>query len=379
MTSSDLEFHAFCLTRTGTRLDQFARAISSRIRPGDTVVDLGAGSGILSFLACAAGAARVYAIESTDTLSFAELLAAAGTFRDRIEFIHKPSTHVVLPERADAIVADIHDTFGLQQNGLAAWIDARDRLVKPGGVLIPSSIQLLAAPVEAPDLYRKTIDVWRQTVHGVDLSPLRAVAVNSLNAARFEAGQLLAAPTPLAAIDLSAVQALHVEGTALGQAGRDGTLHGVCGCFITTLADGIVMGNVPGDAGSTNFAQAFFPVATPVSIEAGDEIAIHVDTHDGAAARWQVDIARRGHQTAHFDHSTFHAQPLRPETLRRQADDYRPTLTARGAMERALLEQFDGTRPASELEAWLTERFGDTLPSRGEAAALLKTIIERCG
>jgi hypothetical protein len=48
-------------------------------------------------------------------------------------------------------------------------------------------------------------------------------------------------------------------------------------------------------------------------------------------------------------------------------------------MERALLERFDGTRPASELEAWLTERFGDTLPSRREAAAFLKMMIERCG
>jgi type I protein arginine methyltransferase len=376
----DLEFHAFCLTRTGTRLDQFARAIRSRVRPGDAVVDLGSGTGILAFLACQAGARRVYAIEAGDALSFAELLAAAGGFQDRIEFIRKPSTHVVLPERVDAIVADIHDTFGLQQNGLAALIDARDRFLKPGGALIPSAIELLVAPVEAPDLYRTTIEVWRQTIHGVNLSPLRALAVNSVNSARFEPAQLLAAPASLATIDLTGVQAPRAGGTALGHCTRDGTLHGACGCFRTTLADGIVIGNVPGDSGTTNFAQAFFPVEAPLSIAAGDPVSIRVDTHDGSVARWQVEVTRRGGEPpVRFDHSTFQSVAFPADGLQRQSSDYRPRLTPWGAMERALLGQFDGTRPASELEAWLTERFGDTLPSRREAAAMLKAIIERCG
>ena len=117
MMNGELEFHAFCLTDTGSRLDQFAAAIAARVKPGDTVVDLGAGSGILSFLACRAGARRVYAIEAGASLEFARLLAAQNGFLDRIEFIGKPSTQVVLPERVDAIVGDIHDTFGLQAHG----------------------------------------------------------------------------------------------------------------------------------------------------------------------------------------------------------------------------------------------------------------------
>src|SRR5512134_1995909 len=99
MMNSDLEFHGFCLTDTGSRLDHYAAAIAARVRPGDTVVDLGAGTGILSFLACRAGARRVYAIEAGESLEFARLLAARNGCSDRIEFINKPSTHVVLPER----------------------------------------------------------------------------------------------------------------------------------------------------------------------------------------------------------------------------------------------------------------------------------------
>src|SRR6187431_2429424 len=149
MTNTDLEFHAFCLTNTGSRLDQFASAIAAHIKPGDTVVDLGAGTGILSFLACRAGARRVFAVEAGESLEFARLLAAHNGFLDRIEFINTPSTQVILPERVNAMVADVHDTFGLQARGLTTMIDARDRFLVPGGVLIPCSMQLMAAPVEA--------------------------------------------------------------------------------------------------------------------------------------------------------------------------------------------------------------------------------------
>jgi protein arginine N-methyltransferase 1 len=379
MTNSDLEFHAFCLTDTGSRLDRFAAAIAARIKPGDTVADLGAGSGILSFLACRAGARRVYAIEAGGAIEFGRLLAAHNGFQDRIEFIAKPSTHVILPARVDAIVGDIHDTFGLQRQGLAAMMDARDRWLKPGGMLIPCRIQLMAMPVESPDLYRKTVDVWRSRIHGVDLSPIRSLAVNQPTAWRFARSQLLTEPATLATIDLMRVTHLHVSGTSCSDVIRDGTLHGVCGCFVTTLADVVQVGNIPGESETTNFAQAFLPVESPVAVRAGDRVAIRLETYDGAAMRWQIEVTRNDDSIGRFDHSTLHAESLSIQALRKRADDYRPTLTAVGALERDLLDRFDGTHSAAELESWLAARSGAVLPSALEAAAFLKQTIDRCG
>jgi hypothetical protein len=51
------------------------------------------------FLACRAGARRVYAIEAGESLEFARVLAARNGFLDRIEFINNRSTSLVLPER----------------------------------------------------------------------------------------------------------------------------------------------------------------------------------------------------------------------------------------------------------------------------------------
>jgi hypothetical protein len=82
---------------------------------------------------------------------------------------------------------------------------------------------------------------------------------------------------------------------------------------------------------------------------------------------------------ARFDHSTLQAMSLSIHRLRKQSNDYRPLLTALGAVERDLLERFDGSHSAAELESWLTTRSRSVLPSAGGAAAFLKQTIERCG
>ena len=52
-----------CCLRDVERTETLLRAIARTVRPGDTVVEAGAGSGILSLAAARAGAARVFAIE----------------------------------------------------------------------------------------------------------------------------------------------------------------------------------------------------------------------------------------------------------------------------------------------------------------------------
>jgi protein arginine N-methyltransferase 1 len=380
MGSDLLQFHAFCLTDTGTRIDQYARAIAGAVRPGDVVVDVGAGMGILSYLACAAGAQRVYAIEESEVSIYGEMLAAAGGFRDRVRFIQARSTQVTLPERVDVIVADVHDTFGLQPGGAAALLDARDRFLKPGGTLIPARIDLLVAPVEAPDLYRRRVDVWQHQVHDVDLSVLRTLAINQRHPARFEPMELVGSPTRIASIELTTTTGLDAAGEIHLAAPRDATLHGLCGCFATTLANDIVVQNVPGDSRTTNFAQAFLPIESPHVVAEGERIRIRVWIFDGSEARWQMRIAHHNQlRRVQFDQATFLASPMRAEDLKKQTSDYRPRLTAHGAMQRELLEQFDGTLTSADLEKWLLDRFGTQLPSPREVAAFLKATIARSG
>jgi protein arginine N-methyltransferase 1 len=374
-----LEFHAFLLSNTGTRLDRFARALAATVRPGDVVVDLGAGSGILSVLACRAGARRVYAIEDTDAVSIARALIPTTPFRDRIEIVHAKSFDVTTAERADVLVADVHSTFGLQEQGLAAMLDARDRLLKPGGRLVPASMQLCVAPAEAADLYGARVDVWRRMVHEVNLEPVRALAVNALHPARLAPEQLLAAPAAVCVVDFGAATGLHLHGRAGLTVARGGTMHGVCGGLMTTLADGVHLGNLPGDQGTSNFAHAFLPLESPVTVAAGDRVDIQIDTYDGDELRWIVTItAAASGATRHFTHATFLSRTLSREALQARDPQYRPSLNTRSRIERDLLNQIDGARTVGELEEWLLAHGGrDTTPRA--LAALLAATIERCG
>ena len=129
------------------RTEAFRRAIDSVVRPGDIVLDVGAGSGILSMFAARAGAARVYAVERTSAAVLARELAAANGVAEIVQVIHGDVTDVELPERVDVIVSEWLGGFGIDEGMLVPVIVARDRWLKPGGVMIPRLVMAWAALV----------------------------------------------------------------------------------------------------------------------------------------------------------------------------------------------------------------------------------------
>ena len=129
------------------RTEAFRRAIDSVVRPGDIVLDVGAGSGILSVFAARAGAARVYAVERTSAAVLARELAAANGVAEIVRVIHGDVMDVELPERADVIVSEWLGGFGIDEGMLVPVIVARDRWLRPGGVMIPGLVMAWAALV----------------------------------------------------------------------------------------------------------------------------------------------------------------------------------------------------------------------------------------
>ena len=95
-----------------TRVVAFRDALREVVRPGSVVVDIGSGSGVLGMLACQAGAARVYSIEAGSMIQVARAVSRANGFEGRQIFLRGMSTELVLPEKADVVVADQIGHFG---------------------------------------------------------------------------------------------------------------------------------------------------------------------------------------------------------------------------------------------------------------------------
>ena len=150
--------------RPRVRTESFRRAIDAVVRPGDVVLDVGAGSGILSMFAAKAGAARVYAVERTTVAVLARELAAANGLGELMEVMHGDVLDVELPEPVDVIVSEWLGGFGIDEGMLAPVIAARDRWLKPGGAMIPQSVTAWAGAVHDRHLDETVAFLSRQPV-----------------------------------------------------------------------------------------------------------------------------------------------------------------------------------------------------------------------
>ena len=78
------------------------------IEPGDVVIDVGCGSGVLSFVAARLGAARVYGVDlSPQAVEIARKNAEALGLDDRVEFRVGDLLEPVRDVRADVIIGDV--------------------------------------------------------------------------------------------------------------------------------------------------------------------------------------------------------------------------------------------------------------------------------
>jgi len=360
------------------RLAAFEKAIRATVKPGDVVVDLGAGTGILGFLACRAGAARVYAIDDGPVIGLARALCAASGFADRVTFVKGLSTRVTLPERADVVVADQIGRFGFEAGVWEYFADARARLLKSGGATIPRRVEIWLSAVETAALFEQ-IDFWSRAPAGFDVSAARRLAVNTGYPVLLEPGQLLAEPARLGFFDLAEPEPRSIVLEAELTAARAGTLHGLGGWFRAELATGIFMSNAPGDPARIDRRNVFLPIREPLPVEPGDRVRVRARILPAAAmVSWRVIVTTpAGRRKGLFAHSTAEGMLLTAEDVERTRPGYVPRLSPWGLARRTLLTLCDGERSVAAIEAELCRRHPDLFPSSEAAGGFVAEVLTR--
>jgi type I protein arginine methyltransferase len=256
------------------------------VRPGDVVVDVGTGTGVLALTAAMAGAGHVYALETTALSRAAQRMVDANGLRDRITVMEAHSFDVDLPQRADVLVSEIIGDDPLGERIIPTFADARARLLTQDARVIPSRLLVKALPVHVPaeaiDRVRFTqrrADIWRQR-YGFDFSSLvslsaghdHRIRVNSYETRTW--GRFTEALT-VADLDLLRCDQDLVERSVTFPSAQDGHISGVLIFFEAELGAGVRLTIHPDEATATNsWGSIVHLLAKPIHVVAGEVIRL---------------------------------------------------------------------------------------------------------
>ncbi len=123
------------------RNDAYEAAIKATVRPGDLVLEIGTGSGLLAMMAARAGATVVTCEAVPWIAETARKVIEANGLSDRITVVNTLSTALtvgdVLPRRADVLLSEIVASDFLSERIIPAVADARTRLLTPEARILP--------------------------------------------------------------------------------------------------------------------------------------------------------------------------------------------------------------------------------------------------
>ncbi len=267
----------------------YEAAIARVVRPGDRVLDIGTGTGLLSMLAARAGASKVVTCEMVPAVAdAARQIIADNGLADRITVLGKSSTDIdvegELGGPVDVLVSEILSNDLIGEGMLPTTDDAIARLLKPGGKMVPIRGQVMVALAELAGLEERALG----TIAGFDVS-----AFNRLSATPFRIDptspklRVRGKPVELFGFDFEmgkpwgptrAVRDLHLDGS--------GRANGVLLWMRFDLDEETSYEVTPGQPSS--WALMFQPLDVPVSAKRRKPVRVR-GAHDHLHVRYWVE------------------------------------------------------------------------------------------
>mmetsp|Transcript_30914 Transcript_30914/g.86612 ORF Transcript_30914/g.86612 Transcript_30914/m.86612 type:complete len:333 (+) Transcript_30914:166-1164(+) len=181
----DLDVHELMLRdRARTECYRAVLEVNRAYLKDRVVVDVGCGTGILSLFALEAGARRVYALERSALADVARQAARVNGYgEERMVVLRGDAASMEAPEKVDILISEWQGFYLLHEGMLDAVIEARDRWLRPEGLILPTHAALFVQPVRLPRPMQRRVEFWR-SVYGFDFSHVAGTVLRQLRSRR---------------------------------------------------------------------------------------------------------------------------------------------------------------------------------------------------
>ena len=283
----------FSMLRDEPRNTAFDAAIRRAVTPGTHVLDIGAGSGLLSLMAARAGAGRVVACEENPAIAdIATRIVATNGYAEQIRVVTGNSTELDveadLEGRADVIVSEIVSNNLLAEGVLKTLADASSRLLAPGGQMIPAGGDVMVALGSWSAIEERDVAV----VDGFDLSGFNALAQVPRTVAVADTTLTLHSDAvALLTFDFTAAPPREPHRATSTLTTTGGPIGGVVQWIRLQLDAETAYENRPGPAAKSHWGAQYYPFDEPLDLPAGTAVRI-AGLHDGQRLLiWRGDEA----------------------------------------------------------------------------------------
>jgi precorrin-6B methylase 2 len=289
MSYDDISIHLRMLSDR-IRTDAYRAAIRAVVRPGDTVIDFGCGTGVLSLFASFAGAEAIYAIDRSPLIHSAKAIADANG-ASSIRFLACDAGEVEIDRKADVLVSEWMGHFGLYEWMLEPLIDLRTRYLRKGGTVIPERVSFVAAFVTDRREHER-LSFFRQRQYGIDFSFVEEWPFSTVQLVNLESTDVDDSTLNMGDLTLADCVRTPAVLTAKHLSPRSILAMGLCGWFRARLSEGIEIDTGPFSP-RTHWRQLFFPFGRPLEVNAGDVLDVSIwpirpEKRGRTLWRWQV-------------------------------------------------------------------------------------------
>uniref|UniRef100_A0A673GJL5 type I protein arginine methyltransferase n=1 Tax=Sinocyclocheilus rhinocerous TaxID=307959 RepID=A0A673GJL5_9TELE len=239
------------------------------------VLDVGSGTGILSMFAAKAGAKHVYGIECSSISEYSEKIIKANHL-DIITIFKGKVEETELPvDQVDIIISEWMGYCLFYESMLNTVIYARDKWLKPGGLMFPDRAALYVVAIE--DRQYKDFKIhWWENVYGFDMTCIRNVAMKEPLVDIVDSKQVVSNACLIKELDIYTVkpEELSFSSSFCLQIQRNDYVHALVSYFnieFTKCHKKTGFSTAP-DAPYTHWKQTVFYLEEYLTVKRGEEI-----------------------------------------------------------------------------------------------------------